>query len=121
VLNKRIELLKDRDHRIGHSYFLEVKNTEEKKRFEKLKEVWFKKILPLFQEYFYGDPKSIYSVLNGKFIEIIDPEGTTEKEKKEIEYLFFEKLNHRDLCLKWNFKEEEDFLKSLYEVSKVKY
>lgn len=49
VLNRRIEVLYDRDHQIGHSYFLDIVTESD------LSVVWNEKILPLVQEYFYND------------------------------------------------------------------
>lgn len=48
-LNKKIAVLIDRDHQIGHAYFMNITTTKA------LKEAWFYKILPLLNEYFYGD------------------------------------------------------------------
>jgi MoxR-like ATPase len=61
VINERIEILLDRDHLIGHSYFMCVKNTKD------LKEVFAEKIIPLLQEYFFGDYGKISLVLGEKF------------------------------------------------------
>jgi len=47
---------------IGHSYFLGVSS------FEDLQEVFATKILPLLEEYFYGDPARIGRVLGEKFV-----------------------------------------------------
>jgi 5-methylcytosine-specific restriction enzyme B len=67
-LNKRIVLRKDRDHRIGHSYFMDVQDTESfNKVFETI-------IIPLLQEYFWNDWEGLRFVLGedakdqGKFI-----------------------------------------------------
>jgi len=49
AINGRIEFLLDRDHRIGHSYLMDIKS------FEELKKVFIDKIIPLLQEYFYED------------------------------------------------------------------
>lgn len=57
AMNERIEYLYDRDHLIGHSYFLKVKS------FEDLVRVFRGSILPLLQEYFYGDWHKIQLVL----------------------------------------------------------
>ena len=48
---------------IGHSYFLEVNN------FAELKSVFANKILPLLQEYFYGNFGKIGLVLGKDFLE----------------------------------------------------
>ncbi len=49
AMNNRIEFLLDREHTIGHSYFIDVNN------YEKLCDVFKNKIIPLLQEYFYDD------------------------------------------------------------------
>lgn len=59
TVNARIVALKDREHQIGHSYFMECKTEKD------LKIVFKDKIIPLLQEYFYGDYKKIYYVLGG--------------------------------------------------------
>ncbi len=71
TINERIEVLKDREHQIGHSYFM--KFTDEKKYNNKvepdqLKEVFTDKIIPLLQEYFYGDYEKIRLVLGSGFV-----------------------------------------------------
>ncbi|MEM2278604.1 MAG: AAA family ATPase, partial [Zestosphaera sp.] len=48
VLNAYLEEELDRDHKIGHSYFMNVKTLED------LKIVWFTQIRPLLMEYLYG-------------------------------------------------------------------
>ena len=62
TINQRIELLIDRDHTIGHSYFVGV-DTE-----KKLANAFKNKIVPLLQEYFYGDYGKIGLVLGKGFI-----------------------------------------------------
>ncbi len=61
VINDRIEILLDRDHLIGHSYFMNVNNPES------LKEAFSKQIIPLLQEYFFGDYGKISLVLGEGF------------------------------------------------------
>jgi hypothetical protein len=67
-LNKRITALIDRDHQIGHSYFLNLKGLEPEDAKKNLGSIWYKKIIPLLQEYFYNDWKPLSSVLNEGFI-----------------------------------------------------
>lgn len=70
TINKRIEILKDREHQIGHSYFMGfVKGTECEIKAEKLLPVFRNNIIPLLQEYFYGDYEKIMLVLGDGFIE----------------------------------------------------
>lgn len=63
MLNKRIEALYDRDHTLGHAYFMRIKGLEIADRFEELKQVFRNKILPLLQEYFFEDWQKIRLVL----------------------------------------------------------
>ncbi|MTG98205.1 AAA domain-containing protein [Myroides sp. BIT-d1] len=63
VINKRIEVLLDRDHLIGHSYFLNVDSVET------LQSRFMNNIIPLLQEYFYGDYGKIGLVLGKGFVE----------------------------------------------------
>lgn len=72
-INERLLVLKDREHQIGHSYFMNVDSVE------KLKAVFFDKIIPLLQEYFYGDYEKILMVLGDGFV---------TQEKKDYVKLF---------------------------------
>ncbi|MSS62519.1 AAA family ATPase [Velocimicrobium porci] len=67
VINKRIAVLYDREHTIGHSYFMVLKQ-KGKCSIETLKRIFRFTILPLLQEYFYDDYEKIRLVLgdNGK-------------------------------------------------------
>lgn len=70
TINKRIEILKDREHQIGHSYFMGfVKGTECIIQAKELLPVFKNNIIPLLQEYFYGDYEKILLVLGEDFIE----------------------------------------------------
>lgn len=62
TINQRIDVLIDKDHQIGHSYFIGIQNLED------LKQIFKDKIIPLLEEYFYGDFGKIGLVLGGSFI-----------------------------------------------------
>ena len=63
TINNRIEGLLDKDHVIGHSYFLRVSKGE-----KTLQDVFFDEIIPLLQEYFYGNFGRIELVLGRGFV-----------------------------------------------------
>jgi 5-methylcytosine-specific restriction protein B len=59
-INCRIEVLCDREHTIGHSYFLALKDNP---TLNKLADIFACNIIPLLQEYFYEDYEKIRLVL----------------------------------------------------------
>jgi len=68
-INARVEYLYDRDHTIGHAYFMEL---DEHSSLADLNAIMQNKIIPLLQEYFYDDWEKIKLVLNDGFIEKIE-------------------------------------------------
>ncbi|RTR38437.1 GTPase [Shewanella canadensis] len=60
TINKRIELLYDREHTIGHSFFLPLK---EECTIERLARIFELEILPLLEEYFFEDWERVGQVL----------------------------------------------------------
>lgn len=60
IINKRIEYLFDREHTIGHAYFI-----KDDLDFDSLVSIMKNKVIPLLQEYFYGDYDKISLVLGG--------------------------------------------------------
>lgn len=65
AINKRIEFLYDREHTIGHAFFMPLKDNPS---VECLGDIFAKSVIPLLQEYFYEDYQKIQLVLgdNGK-------------------------------------------------------
>lgn len=61
AVNRRISILLDRDHQIGHSYFLDVESMTD------LHRVLYGRVFPLLQEYFYNDFNRLVDLL-GKHI-----------------------------------------------------
>jgi 5-methylcytosine-specific restriction protein B len=60
TMNNRITALLDREHTIGHSYLLSLK---EDPSVQELARIFENKIIPLLQEYFYDDYEKIQLVL----------------------------------------------------------
>ena len=61
VMNRRIEVLLDKDHQLGHAYFMGLRNGDD---VSQLAAVFRGQILPLLQEYFFEDWQRIAWVLN---------------------------------------------------------
>lgn len=60
TINNRIEFLIDKDHTIGHSYFLKIRDNQS---IEGLALIFKNEIIPLLTEYFYGDFEKVQLVL----------------------------------------------------------
>ena len=73
-INLRIEKLLDKDYRIGHSYFMNIENR--RNPLAELKVIFKNKILPLLQEYFYGDWGKIILVVGKNFVDVKEDEVT---------------------------------------------
>lgn len=69
TINGRIEKLLDKDHQIGHSYFMTVNNLKE------LKSTFQNNIIPLLQEYFFGDYGKMGLVIGSGFFETIESQN----------------------------------------------
>ena len=61
-INVRIEKLIDKDHKIGHSYFMKLTEISD------LKNAFKSKLIPLLEEYFYGDFAKIGLILGKDFM-----------------------------------------------------
>lgn len=98
-INDRIEVLLDRDHTIGHSYFLKVKEAENKEK--TLEDVFKDNIIPLLQEYFFGDYSKIGLILGKEFVEV------NEQDSSKI-LANFDIREEIDLDTKYTLKSFED-------------
>ena len=67
-INQRIEKLIDRDHCIGHAYFIGKNEST-------IIDSFYKNIIPLLQEYFFGDYGKIGLVLGKGFVRLKKEEG----------------------------------------------
>lgn len=70
IMNKRIELLYDREHTLGHAYFMPLR---ENPTIKVLASIFKSKIIPLLQEYFFDDYAKIGSVLGAAARDFIEP------------------------------------------------
>ena len=57
TINSRVEMLYDREHQLGHAYFIGVRTMED------LATCFIEKVIPLLQEYFFDDYEKICWVL----------------------------------------------------------
>jgi 5-methylcytosine-specific restriction protein B len=73
AINERIEALVDRDHTIGHAFFMDVNSLDS------LRNVFANKVIPLLQEYFYGDYAKMEMVIGPDFF-------NSEKRKRKVTF-----------------------------------
>ena len=112
TLNKRISILKNEHYQIGHSYFLKVTTLKE------LHDVMKKSIIPLLQEYFYDDWKSICAILNQSYSNPKDNKILiSQQENKNLFKSEFNDLTEyqNKKIFKLNAKLSAQDIKSIYE------
>ncbi|WP_317634273.1 AAA family ATPase [Pseudomonas tohonis] len=88
VMNQRIEVLLDREHCLGHAYFMPLKDETlgDAGRLTKLQLIFRNQILPLLQEYFFEDWQRIQWVLNDHRKPA--PDRFAEQDKQDVAALF---------------------------------
>ena len=84
-INQRITALYDREHTIGHAYFLPLK---EEPTIQKLGEIFQNNIVPLLQEYFYEDYEKIRLVLG---------DNQKSESDRETQFVVQQKVTPADL------------------------
>ena len=82
-MNKRITVLFDREHTLGHAYFLPLKDAP---TIETLANIFENSIIPLLQEYFYEDYEKIRMVL-----------GDNQKDSEDKQFITIEENDYNDL------------------------
>lgn len=109
IMNRRIEALYDREHTLGHAFFMPL-NNEEKATIDKLASIFKNKIIPLLQEYFYEDYEKIMLVLgidpqntdDSKFISVKSNDGLF-KNSPEIDSNTTYQINHKAFEIPGNY------------------
>ena len=100
TMNKRIEVLYDREHTLGHAFLIPVldalnsDNNAAEKAFSELKNTFKNKIIPLLEEYFFEDWNKIRLVLgyNRKYKDGLQQYIFVESKSEEYNHIFGE--NH---------------------------
>lgn len=82
-MNKRITVLFDREHTLGHAYFLPLKTDP---TIDRLANIFKNSIIPLLQEYFYEDYEKIRLVL-----------GDNQKDSGDKQFITIEENDYDDL------------------------
>ncbi len=98
TMNRRIELLLDRDHCIGHSFLMGIATIAE------LRRAFQNRVMPLLREYFFNNPARVGMVVGKAFVAVtkagegvqgkfaVGDWGDVDVESKEV-YEFFDVSN----------------------------
>lgn len=103
-MNKRITVLYDREHTIGHAYFLPLR---ENPTLDQLAEIFENAIVPLLQEYFYEDYEKIRLVL-----------GDNKKENREEQFISAVENDYEELFGSSDIDFDESFS---YEINRAAF
>ena len=106
TINERIEVLVDRDHTIGHAFFINDTTIED------LRNTFANKIIPLLQEYFYGDYSKMELVIGSAFFvkkEVSKVKFALKSEDFEAEGNVYHIKNISDTSI----MSDEDFISAL--------
>lgn len=101
IMNQRIEVLLDRDHCLGHAYFMPLRDTP---TLENLALIFRNQILPLLQEYFFEDWQRIQWVLNDHRKTAND--RFVYQDERNIESLFGKDVTASSNNLPWMINKE---------------
>jgi 5-methylcytosine-specific restriction enzyme B len=109
IINNRIEKLLDKDHLIGHSFLIKK---EDENALEKVMETFYKNIIPLLQEYFFGDYGKIGLILGSGFVK--------KKDDNEITFAKFEyDIETREMYVIINHRREPNSKQTFEEAIEI--
>lgn len=103
-MNKKITVLYDREHTIGHGYFMPLKDNP---AIEQLADIFENQIIPLLQEYFYDDYEKIRLVL-----------GDNNKDTQAEQFIIARSINCPELFGNTDMDLEEAFS---YEINRAAF
>lgn len=101
-INERITFLYDREHTIGHAFFMKLKNSAD---INTLGNIFKTSVIPLLQEYFYEDYHKIQLVL-----------GDNAKVDSSTKFILDEKLEINDI-IKGNTDDDIDLPEKKYRIN----
>ena len=101
MMNERIEVLLDRDHRLGHAYFFPLRDD---KSIDLLASIFRQQIIPLLQEYFFDDWSRIQMVLNDH--RKATPNRFLQQPSASLSSLFGDEASITDRSDRWVINEE---------------
>ena len=103
-MNRKISVLYDREHTIGHAYFIPLKANP---TIETLASIFENSILPLLQEYFYDDYEKIRLVL-----------GDNNKPDAEDQFIVAKSIDYTDLFGATDMNLDDSFI---YEINRAAF
>lgn len=106
-MNKRITVLFDREHTLGHAYFLPLKDAP---TIETLANIFENSIIPLLQEYFYEDYEKIRMVL-----------GDNQKDSEDKQFITIEENDYNDLFgyIDYDFDEMSTYKINIFSLTNI--
>ena len=104
-LNERIEYLFDREHQIGHAYFIECETRAD------VEAAMRDNVIPLLAEYFYDDWTKVAAVLEGRPTDSGTPLDGCFLRGRHLIPAGFEGDDEAGTKLRWSVKETFDFSK----------
>lgn len=100
-LNLKIAANLDKEHQIGHSYFLALGLCNDKEEIvKKLHDIWCYEVVPLLQEYFYDQPKMLEDIIGSDQLRFCSKNLDTEISMSDGKFL--ELFNDYYNTLKYN-------------------
>ncbi|WP_051333471.1 AAA family ATPase [Aliagarivorans marinus] len=116
TLNQRIEVLFDREHTLGHAFFIEAANLanqgEHKRAFDSVVTAFKHKIVPLLQEYFYDDWQKIALVLSDNQkppeLRLVNSDELDDKRLKELFGSSYQPNRYGQAAMRFSLVAEND-------------